>query len=276
MSANDSITTIEPPTGWQLANWGEIWRYRDLFWFLVWRDVKARYAQSVLGIGWALIQPLVRMVVFTVIFGKLAGIKSDGAPYALFSFVALVPWTYFSSALSGAGGSLSGASNMLTKVYFPRLVIPLSAVLSKLIDFFVAFLIIVALLIWYRVMPSIHIWLLPFLCMVMILASAGLGMLLTALGVQYRDIQYAMGFFVQMLMYVSPVVYSTSMIPDKYKLLYALNPMVGVIEGFRAVLLCTVPIPWTYIGIGTAVSIVLFFAGLLYFRKLEKNFADVV
>jgi len=276
MNTKNEITLINPPQGWIPINWVEFWKYKDLFYYLIWRDLKARYAQSVLGIGWAIVQPVVRMVVFTLIFGKLAKIESDGAPYALFSFIALVPWTFFSNALGGAGGSLSGASGMLTKVYFPRLIIPLAAVLSKLIDFFIACLIIIGMMVWYKYIPTFHVWIVIPLTFIMIISSAGIGMILTALGVQYRDVQYAMGFFIQILMYLSPVVYSTSLIPKNWIWLYSLNPMVGVIEGFRAVLLNKGPVPWGLIGIATLVSLFLFSVGLAYFSRLEKNFADVV
>lgn len=273
---SDLITEIKPVRGFQFIPWNELWRYRDLFVFLVWRDIKARYAQSVLGVGWAVVQPVVRMIIFTIIFGKMVKIDSNGVPYAIFSYVALVPWTYFSSSLQGAGNSIMGSSNLLTKVYVPRLILPLSSVLSKFIDFVIAGIIVVVLLIWYRITPTPHLWLIPFLILIMMLASAGLGMVLTALGVQYRDVSYAMGFFIQTLMYVSPVVYSTSIVPDKYRFWYSLNPMVGVIEGFRAVIIGATPVPWQDIGVALLVSVVLFIGGILYFNKMEKNFADVI
>jgi lipopolysaccharide transport system permease protein len=270
------LTVIEPQSGWQLIDWRELWRYRDLFLFLVWRDVKTRYAQSVLGIGWAIIRPLFSMVVFTIIFGKLAKISSEGVPYAIFSYTALVPWTYFSSSLTSSTGSLLSAAGMITKVYFPRIVIPIASVLSKLVDFGIALLILFGLMLWFRIPPTIWALALPLLVLLMMLTATGLGMWLTALAIQYRDINYAVGFFVQLLMYAAPVVYPTSSVPESLRLLYSLNPMVGVIEGFRSALLGTNPMPWDLIGVGTAVAILFFITGALYFKRMERIFADVV
>lgn len=270
------VITIEPASGFRMVDLRELWRYRDLFYFLVWRDIKVRYAQSVLGIGWAIIQPLAFMVVFTVIFGKLAKIDSDGVPYAIFSYTALVPWTYFSTALTSATGSLIKDSNMLTKIYFPRLVMPISAVVGRLVDFSIALVLVSGLMVWFRTTPTIWILMLPALIMLMMLAAAGLGMWLTALAVQYRDINYAMSFVVQLLMYAAPVVYPVSLIPDRYRLLYGLNPMVGVIEGFRSALLGTNPMPWDLLAVGSLTALVFAISGTLYFRRMESKFADVV
>lgn len=259
----------------KLINWQEIWQYRDLFFFLVWRDVKTRYAQSVLGVGWAIIQPVFSMIVFTIIFGNLARVDSEGVPYAIFSFTALVPWTFFSSSLASASGSLINSKNLLTKIYFPRLVIPLSPVIGKLIDFGISLLILVGLMFWYGVIPTIWTLMLPVFIIMMMLTSAGVGMWLTALSIQYRDIRYGAEFFIQLLMYGSPVIYATSIIPEKYQIIYALNPMVGVIEGFRAALLGTRAMPWNLIGIGSLMAIAFFLSGALYFRSMERYFADV-
>jgi lipopolysaccharide transport system permease protein len=259
----------------QLINWRELWQYKDLFLFLIWRDIKTRYAQSVLGVGWAIIQPVFSMIVFTIVFGNLAKVNSEGVPYAIFSYTALVPWTYFSSSLTSASSSLISAKNMLTKVYFPRLVIPISPVLATLVDFGVSFLILVGMMFWFGISPSISIILIPVFVLLMMLTAAGVGMWLTALSIQYRDIRYGLNFFVRLLMYASPVIYATSSIPEKYYYYYALNPMVGVIEGFRAVLLKTRPVPWDFLGIGTAMAVVFFITGALYFRKMENIFADV-
>ena len=268
-------TVIEPQTGWQLVDWRELWQYRDLFIFLVWRDIKTRYAQSVLGVGWAVIQPVFSMVVFTIVFGNLAKIDSEGVPYAIFSYTALVPWTYFSGSLTAASSSLISAKSMITKVYFPRLVVPIAPVLAKLVDFGIALIILFGLMLWFRISPTWDALAIPLLVILMMLSAAGMGMWITALSIQYRDIQYAMGFFVQLLMYAGPVVYATSSIPEQYQLLYALNPMVGVIEGFRAALLGTIAMPWDWIGIGSGVAVVLFVSGALYFRRMERVFADV-
>jgi len=261
--------------GRKVIDWKELWHYRDLFFFLVWRDIKTRYAQSVLGIGWAIIQPVFSMIVFTIIFGRLANVNSEGVPYAIFSYTALVPWTFFSSSLSSASDSLISSKNLITKVYFPRLVIPISPVLGKMVDFGISFLILLGLMLWYKITPTIGSLMIPAFILLMMLTAAGVGMWLTALSIQYRDIRYGSNFFIQLLMYASPVIYATSTIPEKYQILYALNPMVGVIEGFRAALLGTRPMPWEFLGIGTLMAIAFFLSGALYFRSMEKYFADV-
>ena len=259
----------------QLLNWRELWQYKDLFWFLVRRDIKTSYSQSVLGVGWAIIQPVFSMIVFTVVFGNLAQVNSEGVPYAIFSYTALVPWTYFSNSLTNASGSLISAKNMLTKVYFPRLVIPISPVLATLVDFGVAFLILIGMVVWYKISLTLSILLIPLLVILMMVSAAGVGMWLTALAIQYRDIRYGLNFFVRLLMYASPVIYATSSIPEEYHLIYAVNPMVGVIEGFRAILLHTREIPWDFIGVGAVMAAVFFITGAYYFRKMENIFADV-
>lgn len=271
----DDVTVIEPRSGWQLIDFAELWRYRDLFYFLAWRDIKVHYTQSVLGVGWALIQPVFSMIVFTIVFGKLARVSSEGMPYAIFSYVALVPWTYFSNALSEASGSLVRNTNMLSKVYFPRLVIPLAPVLGKLVDFGIALLLLFGLMVWFQTAPTIWVLMLPLLTLMMVLTAAGLGMWLTALAIQYRDIKYGMNFAVQLLMYAAPVVYPASLIPERYRLLYGLNPMAGVIEGFRAALLGTRPIPWDLIAVGGITAVLVAVGGAHYFRRMERIFADV-
>ncbi|HKJ27324.1 MAG TPA: ABC transporter permease [Anaerolineales bacterium] len=276
VNTQDLKTVIDADQREKLINWQELWRYRDLFYFLIWRDVKTRYAQSVLGIGWAIIQPLFSMVVFTVVFGNLAKVSSDGVPYAIFSYAALVPWTYFSSALTDSTNSLVNASSMITKVYFPRLVLPIAPVFGKLIDFGIAMVILAGFMLYFQIAPTIWALFLPYLILLMILSAAGIGMWLTAMAVQYRDIRYAMSLVVTLLMYAAPVVYPASSVPEKWRLLYAVNPMVGVIEGFRASLLDTTAMPWDFIWMGTVSALVFFFSGLVYFRRMEKIFADVV
>lgn len=259
----------------RLINWKELWQYKDLFLFLVWRDIKTRYAQSILGIGWAVIQPVFSMIVFTIVFGNLAKVNSEGVPYAIFSYTALVPWTFFSTSLTSASGSLISSKNLITKVYFPRLIIPISPVLGKMIDFGISFLILLGLMVWFGVTPTIWILMVPVFILLMMLTSAGVGMWLTALSIQYRDVRYGANFFIQLLMYASPVIYATSSIPEKYQILYALNPMVGVIEGFRASLLGTRPMPWELLGVGALMAVAFFLSGALYFRSMERYFADV-
>lgn len=277
-SNNQNIvrTVIDADEREKIVDWQELWQYRDLLFFLVWRDVKTRYAQSVLGIGWAIIQPLFSMVVFTIIFGNLAKVSSDGLPYAIFSYTALVPWTYFSNSLSESANSLVNASNMLSKIYFPRLIIPIAPVLGKLIDFGIAFLILGGFMLFYKITPTIWSLFIPVLILLMILSATGIGMWLTALAVQYRDIRYAMSFVVTLFMYATPVVYSASDVPEIWRIFYAINPMVGVIEGFRAALLGATAMPWDFILVGSISSSIIFISGLVYFRRMEKIFADVV
>ncbi|MGB3722930.1 MAG: ABC transporter permease [Pacificimonas sp.] len=253
----------------------EIPAYADLLRFLVLRSIKVRYAQSVLGFGWAVIQPLMQMFVFTIIFGTLIGVKSDGENYAVFAFAALVPWTYFSNALTQATSSLTANANLISKIYFPRLILPLSEVSARLIDFLIGMAMLLIMLLFYGVTPTFGWLLVPGLVIIMILTSAGAAFWLSALSVQYRDVNYASTFMVQILMYASPVVYSTSIVPEAYQRLYALNPMVGVIDGFRSILLGGTPLRPDLIGIGAVVSLVLFVSGALYFQRRQHVFADV-
>jgi lipopolysaccharide transport system permease protein len=269
------VTIIEPRSGWRLVDFRELYRYRDLLYFLTFRSIRVLYAQSAIGIGWAVLQPLCAMLVFTVIFGKFAAIQSDGVPYAIFSFVALVPWTYFSNALLEASNSLVNQAQMITKVYFPRVVLPLSAVLAKLIDFCIAMVMLLMMMAWYRVVPTWNVVFLPLLVLVMLTAAAGLGMWLTALAIHYRDVKHALSFITQLIMYSSPVVYSASIVPAKWQRVYAINPMVGVIEGFRAALLGTRPMPWDWIAVGSVSAAAMLLSGLLFFRHQERIFADV-
>ena len=266
---------IRPTSGWQLVNWRELVQYRDLLYFLTIRGIKAKYAQSVLGVGWAIIQPLFSTLVFTVVFGNLARVSSDGVPYAIFSFAAMVPWNYFSNTLTDSANSLVSNANMITKVYFPRLVLPLSAALSKLLDFFIGMVILVGFMVYFQFAPGWGALVLPLLILILLLSSLGIGMFLSAMAVQYRDVKHAVTFVVQMLMYAAPVVYPSSNVPEAWRFWYSLNPMVGVIEGFRSALLHTQPMPWDYILTGGVVSLLLFFGGALYFRRMERIFADV-
>lgn len=268
------VLVIRSSSGWRFVNLKEVWRYKDLLYFLTIRGIKAKYAQSVLGVSWAIIQPLFTTLVFTIVFGRVAKVSSDGIPYALFSYLALWPWSYFSGTLIESSNSLITNANMITKVYFPRLVLPLSSIFSKLLDFIIAFVVVIIFLIYYKVMPGIGIVWVPLFTIQLLLTSLGLGLTLSAMAVQYRDVKHAMTFMVQILLYAAPVVYSTKAIPEKYQFWYSLNPMVGVIEGFRAGFLDR-PMPWQWIWPGSIVAIVFFFYGMLYFRKMERVFADV-
>lgn len=276
MKETTTLTVIDARSSRSLIDWKELREYRDLFYFLVSRDVKIRYAQSVLGVGWAIVQPVFSMIVFTIVFGNLAKVNSDGVPYAIFSFTALVPWTYFSGSLTASTGSLIASSNMLTKIYFPRLIIPLAPVLSKLIDFAIALLILFGMMVWFGIAPTVWVLTLPLLVLLMMLTAIGMGLWLTALAVQYRDVNYAMSFVVQLLMYAAPVVYPASSVPAQFRLLYGLFPMAGVIEGFRSALLGTQPMPWDLLAVGTGMAAFIVLTGASYFRHMEKTFADVV
>jgi lipopolysaccharide transport system permease protein len=272
----NSITiTIKPKSGWQLINFQEIYQYKDLVFFLVMRDVKAIYKQTVLGFSWAILRPLFSMIVFSIVFGGLAKIPSDGIPYPIFSYTALVPWTYFSTAMTRSTGSLISSKAMFTKVYFPRLIIPLTPILAGLVDFGIAFTIIFGLMAWYGISPTLYILFIPVLILLMMLTASGIGMFLSALAIQYRDIPYGVQFFSRLLMYAAPVVWPVSLIPEQYRIFYGLYPMAGVVEGFRSALLGHNPMPWDLIGMGTITAIVLFFFGALFFRHKERIFADV-
>lgn len=276
---NSHSTIIKPKKGWQLVNWKELFQYKDLFYFLVLRDVKALYKQTVLGFSWAIIRPFFSMIVFSIVFGKMAKVPSDGIPYPVFSYVALIPWTYFSTSMTTSTTSLIGSANLLTKVYFPRLVIPITPVLAKLVDFVISFAILIVLMIVYKISPTVNIIFLPLLILLMILTASGIGMWLSALAIQYRDIKHAIQFLTQLLMYSAPVVWPVSLIGEKFgetaRLIYGLYPMAGVIEGFRASLLGKTEMPWDLIGIGTLSAVILAVSGAFYFNRMERYFADV-
>ncbi len=267
---------IEPAGRFPKLGVRELWSYRGLLVFLVWRDLKVRYAQTVLGAAWAIIQPVLTMVIFTVVFGRFAKVPSDGVPYPVFSLAALVPWTYFSTAFAGASNSLITSANLITKIYFPRLVIPFAPVVGGLVDFVIAFVILLITLVVYRIVPSpAAVVLIPLLVISMILTSAGVGCWLAALNIKFRDIKYVVPFLVQIWLYASPVAYPMSVVPARFRLLYALNPMAGVIEGFRTVLLHTGAVPWPMIVFSLFSGVVLFVTGMYYFRSTERVFADV-
>jgi lipopolysaccharide transport system permease protein len=269
-------TIIQRRRGWQLIDWRELYRYRDLFYFLVWKDIKILYRQTILGFAWAIIRPVFSMIVFSVIFGNLAKMPSDGVPYPIFAFAALVPWTYFSTAMVSSSNSLIQNSNMLTKVYFPRLVIPMTPILSGLVDFAISFLILSLMMAWYGFMPTLNLVFLPLLLLLAILTATGIGMWLSAMAIQYRDIRHASPFLAQILMYAAPVVWPVSLIPAQYRIVYGIFPMAGVIEGFRSALLATTPMPWDLILSGALSAMVIALTGALYFRRIERIFADVI
>jgi lipopolysaccharide transport system permease protein len=275
-TAAQNLIIIEPKKGWTTIDLKEIWKYRELLYFLTKRDIKVRYKQTVLGGLWAIIQPLFTMVVFTLFFGRLAKVPSDGIPYPIFVYAGILPWTYFANALFASGNSLVGSANLITKVYFPRLIIPASASLAGLIDFFIAMILLGVLMIYYQFIPGISVVLFPVLVGLTFLCAVGVGLWLSALNVQYRDIRYAIPFVIQLWMFVSPVIYPVSMVGEKYQWLLALNPMGGVITAFRASLLGHQPIDWFLLGISAAIILFLFLSGMYYFRKMEKTFADVV
>ena len=267
---------IKPRKGWQLIDFNELKEYRDLLYFLVLRDIKVKYKQTVLGGLWAIIQPFFSMVVFTLFFGQLARIPSDGIPYPIVSYSALVAWAYFAHSITGSVQSLVGNAGLISKVYFPRLIIPLTPLLAGLLDFLLASLVLIGMMIYFKIYPTVYICFLPFLILLMMLTAGGVGMLLAALNAKYRDIGYTVPFLVQLWMFLSPIVYPSSMVPEKYRLLYAVNPMVGIIEGFRSALLGTTAFPSMMVVVSVFVSMALFLLGLLYFKQTERYFADII
>ncbi len=268
-------TIIKPASGWQFINFKELREYRDLFYFMVWREVKVMYAQTILGFSWAIIQPLLQIMIFTIIFGKIAKVPTDGIPYFLFSSVAIIPWTYMSVSMTSSSQSLIAGQNMLGKVYFPRIIFPITPILSKLIDFGISIFIIFGVMLYYRVMPTWNLLLFPLFVVIMMSIAAGTGMWLSAMAIRFRDIRHAIGFVVRMLMFSAPIVYSASSISETYRFFYSLNPIVGVIEGFRSCLLGT-PMPWSFIWPGIVTAVILFISGTLYFRRMERVFVDVI
>lgn len=269
------VTIIKPKSGWQLVDLKELKEYRDLLYFLVWRDVKVLYAQTVLGLAWAILNPLTQILIFSVVFGKVAKIPTEGIPYALFTTVAIIPWTYMSEAMNQSSQSLVTGQGMLGKIYFPRLLFPLTSVLSKLVDFGISLVILLGFLIYYRVMPTWNLLYLPLFMLMMVAIPAGTGMWLSSMAIRFRDVKYAMPFVVRMLIYLAPIVYSASKIPEKYRMLYSLNPIVGVIEGYRSCFLGT-PIQWQYIWPGMITTLLFVIGGAFYFKKMERVFADVI
>lgn len=275
VNINSTITVIEPKSGWQLIDFKELNEYRDLFTFLAWRNIKVLYAQTILGFAWAIIRPLMQILIFTMIFGKIAKISTEGVPYFLFSTIAIIPWTYMSQTMSESSQSLISGQSMLGKVYIPRLIFPIVPVMSRLVDFGISILIVLAVMVYYHVLPTRNLLLVPLLIIFMASIPAGIGLWLSSLAIRYRDINHALPFVIQLLMYTAPIIYSASSIPETYRMIYSLNPIVGVIEGFRACLLGT-PIPWIYIWPGIITSVILFVTGALYFKRMERIIVDVI
>ena len=266
---------IEPARSWAALGLSELWHYRELLYFLTWRDVKVRYKQTVLGATWAIIQPFFMMVAFSLFFGRLAGVPSDGIPYPVFTFCALLPWQLFAHALTESSNSLIGNQNLITKVYFPRLIIPIAAVLGGVVDFLIAFVILLLMMLYYGIVPGWAILTLPAFLLLAVTTALAVGLWLSALNAQYRDVRYTINFLVQFWLFATPVAYSSSLIPTKWRALYGLNPMVGVVDGFRWALLGRSQ-PTSILAVSVVVVILLLIGGLYYFRRMEQEFADVV
>jgi lipopolysaccharide transport system permease protein len=268
---------IRPKSGMMPLDFQEVWRYRELFIFLVWRDVLVRYKQTLIGVAWAVVQPVVTMVVFTVIFGELGRFPSKDAPYAVMTFAAVLPWQFFATALSQGSNSIVNASNMIRKVYFPRLILPASSTMSGMVDFSISFLILFALMSWYKIQFRSHLFFLPLFFMLCFATAIGANLWLSALNTKYRDVRHVVPFLVRIGIYISPVGFMSSVIPDKWRLWYHLNPMVGVIDGFRWVILGPAFKPhWLGMGVGMMVVVIILTTGAYYFRSVEKTFADVI
>ena len=270
------ITRIAPSRGWASLNLGELWRFRELIYFLIWRDVKVRYKQTVLGVGWAILQPFLTMVVFSLFFGELAGLPSDGIPYPIFAYTALLPWQLFESGVTKAGGSLVMGRNLITKVYFPRLAVPLAAVVAGLVDFAIAGLVLIALMAYYGVRLTSAVWTLPLFLLLVLVTALGVSFLLSALNVAYRDVGYLIPFVMRLWFFLTPITYATSVVPSAYRTLYAMNPMVGVVEGFRWAALGVGDPPTAMLAVSSLAALLLLVVGALYFRRMERTFADVV
>jgi len=276
------IVRIQPSRGWISLKLGDVWAHRELLYFLIWRDVKVRYKQTALGAAWAVIQPLTTMLVFTIFFGGLAKVGSDGLPYPIFSYTGLLPWTFFAQGLSQSSNSLVGSSNLIKKIYFPRLIVPISSVLGGIVDFAVAFVVLIGMMAYYRIWPSLAVVALPLLLLLATTCVLGVGMWLSALNVEYRDFRYIVPFLVQIWLFVTPVIYPASRVEDKLRSmglptwLYGLNPMAGVVQGFRWALLGRIPFPAEALTESAVISILLLVSGAFFFKRMERTFADIV
>jgi lipopolysaccharide transport system permease protein len=268
---------IKPTTGLAALNLGDLWRYRELIWFMVWRDVMVRYKQTLLGATWAILQPVMTMLVFNFLFGTVAKVPTDGIPYPIFSFAGLLPWGLFTTALNTASRSLTANHNMISKIYFPRLILPMASVLGGLVDFAIAFVILAGLMIYYKITPTLNaLWAVPVFMLLTLITALGVGLWLSAINVQYRDVGYALPFLTQFWLFVTPVAYSSKVISDKWQMIYALNPMAGVVNGFRWALLGKGNAPDTLVAISTGIALLVLISGLIYFRNMERTFADTI
>jgi homopolymeric O-antigen transport system permease protein len=270
------VTILRPTSGWVPLHLRELWEYRELLYFLAWRDIKVRYKQTILGAAWAIIQPFFAMVVFSIFFGELAGIPSDGVPYPIFAYSALVPWMYFANALVQSSNSLVGQEHVITKVYFPRLLVPMASVLAGLLDLVIAFAVLVGMMLFYGIVPTATIWTLPFFVLLATATALGVGAWLSALNVQYRDVGYVVPFLVQFWLFATPIAYPSSLVPQAWRVLYGLNPMVGVVEGFRWALLGRSHAPGPLLVVSVLTVLALVVSGLYFFRRVERTFVDVV
>jgi len=267
---------IRPARGWTALDLGELWQYHELLFFLIWRDIKVRYKQTALGASWAVLQPVFSMVVFSLFFGRLAKVPSDGIPYPVFSYCALLPWQLFAYALAESSNSVVANERLISKIYFPRLVIPIAGVLAGLVDFAIAFVVLIFLMLYYGIIPTWTIATLPLFVLLAILTALAAGLWLAALNVQYRDVRYTVGFLTQIWLFLSPVAYPSSLVPARYRLIYGLNPMAGVVEGFRWALIGKTPAPSALLAVSVGVVLLLLVGGLFYFRRMENSFADVI
>lgn len=270
------VIRIEPSKGWVSLKLRELWEYRELLYFLIWRDVKVRYKQTVLGAAWAIIQPFFTMVVFSVFFGNLAKVPSDGIPYPIFSYSALVPWSFFTYGLSQASNSLVSSARLITKVYFPRLTMPIATVLSGIVDFLLAFVVLLGMMLVFGIAPTVNVFWLPCFLLLALITSLGTGLWLSAMNVQFRDVRYIVPFITQIWMFLTPIAYPSSLLSEPWRTLYGINPMAGVVEGFRWALLGTDTAPGPIIIVSSLAAVALLVGGAFYFRRMEKSFADVV
>jgi len=270
------VTIIKPSRGWISLDLREVWTYRELLYFLTWRDVKVRYKQTVLGAAWAIIQPVFTMVVFSLFFGHLARIPSDGIPYPIFSYAALVPWTFFANGLGQSSNSLVGSANLIKKVYFPRLVVPVSSVISGTVDFVLAFIVLLGMMLFYGIVPTLNVIWLPLLLLLALVTALGVGLWLSAMNVQFRDVRYVVPFLTQFWLFATPIAYPSSLLSEPWRTLHGLNPMTGVVEGFRWTLLGTETAPGPIIIVSSLMALALLVSGAFYFRRMERTFADVV